>query len=263
MLNIIKNIFKKEQKKSAIVYYAKNISYEKVQIHDYIIVQPNYTETDVDAFELNREKIYAYVSVGEISKSVKEYDKIKPEWVLVKNQEWDSEVLDIRNPEYQNFLLKSIIEPIIKQGFKNLFFDTLDSYRLASLTQKEYLACENSLVSLIEKIHTQYPDAKLILNRGFEIIDRVYKYTQAVLFESYYFGLGSGVGNYKKVTSNDREWLDTHLDKIKLLGIDIIAVDYLDEKDISRAQEAIDIIKSKGMIAYVSNRNLNIYGKSS
>jgi len=260
MFNAIKKLFSKQ--KRAMVYYGQNISYDKLEGIEYIIVQPDYIDTTEKQFLNFTDNIYAYVSIGEISKNVKEYKKIHQDWIIAKNDNWDSEVLDIRNKDYQKFLFDEIIDPIISLGFKNLFFDTLDSYNLAATTKQEKMEFELTLVNLIEKIHSSYPEAKLILNRGFEIIDRVPNYIQAVLFESYYFGLGSEVGTYIKISDSDREWLDIQIEMIKHLGIDIIALDYLDELNMEQAAEAIEIIKKSGMIPYISNRNLDIYGRS-
>ena len=236
------------------------MDYSKIQGIDYIIVQPNHTDTKKTEFTLNRENIYAYVSIGEISSKVEEYKYIKSEWIISTNPAWQSEVLDIKNSEYHNFLFKHIIDPILALGFKNLFFDTLDSYNIAVKTESERKLYELVLSKLLHKIHKKYPEVKLILNRGFEIIDRVSTFIEAVLFESYYFGLGSEPGKYKKISDADREWLHIYIDKIKELGIDVIALDYLDEKEMSRANEAIKIIRANGMIPYVSNRDLDIYG---
>jgi len=247
--------------KSAIVYYAPDIDYMKVEKNSYIIVQPNYTDTKTSGFLTNRDKMYAYVSVCEISKDVPEYAKIKKEWIIAQNSEWASEVLDIKKSEYREFLFDEMIEPIMKSGFKHLFFDTLDSYQLACKTDTERKAYEEKLVLFIKEVHKRYPKAKIIVNRGFELIDDIYESIDAVLFESYHFGLGSGENSYRKISDGDKKWLHIHIDRIKDYGLDVIAVDYLDEKNMDKADEAIKIIRENGMIPYVSNRSLNIYGR--
>ncbi len=247
--------------KNAIVFYGTDISYSKVQNNDYIIVQSNHIDTATPEFFNNRENMYAYVSICEISKDVIEYKKVKKEWIIAKNNEWESEVLDIKKAEYREFLFNEMIEPVMKKGFKHFFFDTLDSYQLACKTDKERSAYEKKLILFINEFHTRYPKSKLIINRGFEIMDDVHQSLEAVLFESYYFGLGSGEDKYRKISDGDREWLHLHIDKIQDYGLNVIAVDYLDENDIDKADEAIKIIRDNGMIPYISNRSLNIYGR--
>ena len=263
MFSTMKKLFNFNTLKSAMVYYGQNLSYEKIKEIEYVIVQASHINTTEDIFTQNRENMYAYVSIGEISKDVQEYAKIKEEWIVAENGDWGSLVLDVKNKEYQAFLLEEVIQPIMEAGFKNLFFDTLDSYHLGASADGEKRVCEMSLVMLMKKIHTKYPDANLIINRGFEIVQRVSPYIKAVLFESYHFGLGSKAGTYKERSDEDKKWLDHRIDKIKDLGLDIIAVDYLDESNMQKASEAIKVIKKRGMIPYVSNRNLDIYGVTS
>ena len=249
--------------KSAMVYYGKDISYPMVGLHDYIIVQPSHVNVYEHGFKVYRDKMYAYVSIGEIDTTISEYGKVKKEWILTENSAWSSKVLDLKNPAYINFLFETMIEPKRVLGFKNFFFDTLDSYQLASKNKKELKANEEALVAFINEFHKRYPDSKLIVNRGFEIIDKIHTAIDAVLFESYYKGIGGEKLAYKDVSDTDREWLDTHLNKIKSYNLDIISVDYLDEKDMQQAPQIAQKLKDKGMIPYIANRDLNIYGISS
>lgn len=246
---------------SATIYYGTNLSYSEVKNDEYIIVQSNHIDTTKKEFSQYRDKMYAYVSVCEISKDVKEYAKVKKEWIIAKNNEWESEVLDIKKLEYRNFLFEEIIEPIKALGFKNFFFDTLDSYQLACKTDKERKAYEKKLALFINEFHERYPESKLIINRGFEIIDEVYMSIEAVLFESYCFGLGSTNEPYKRVSDGDREWLHIYIDKIQEYDLPVIALDYLDTANFDKAEEAIKMIRKNDMIPYISNRNLDIYGR--
>ncbi len=249
--------------KSAIVYYGEHISYPMVGIHDYIIVQPDNINTHTHGFSLYRDKMYAYISIGEVDKDTKEYNLIDKSWILTENKAWNSKVMDIKNPDYQKFLFEKMIEPKIKEGFENFFFDTLDSYQLAAKTEKERAEYADALASFINSFHDKYPKAKLIINRGFEIIDKVHSSVQAVLFESYYHGIENKNLGYEKVQDEERQWLDKEIQKVKKYHLDMIAVDYLPFDEMSKADELVKNLKKQGFIPYVSNRDLNIYGRSS
>ena len=250
------------QDKSAILYYGEHISYPMVGIHDYIIVQPDNINTHSHGFSVYKDKIYAYVSIGEIDKDTKEYTQIDRSWILTENKAWNSEVMDIRDSRYQEFLFKKIIEPQLDKGFKNFFFDTLDSYQLAVKTKEERAGYENALASFINRFHEKYPHSKLIVNRGFEIMDKIHNSLQAVLFESYYHGIENKKLRYETVASDERNWLDKQIKKVKGYGLDLIAVDYLPYNEMNKADEVVKKIKKQGIIPYVSDRDLNIYGRS-
>jgi hypothetical protein len=261
---LLTSLFASLQDKSAIVYYGENISYPMVGIHDYIIVQPAHIDTYTHGFKVYKKKMYAYVSIGEIDRTIPEYKKIKKEWILAENSAWSSDVLDLKNPEYIDFLFEEMIEPQRKRGFENFFFDTLDSYQLASKTKKERQLNEKALVAFIKEFHKRYPKAKLVVNRGFEIIDQIHDSIDAVLFESYYKGIGGKKLGYKDVSDSDREWLDVYLDKAKKYKLDIISVDYLDLTSLkSRGNTLVKKLQVRGFIPYIANRDLDIYGLSS
>ena len=66
--------------------------------------------------------------------------------------------------------------------------DTLDSYHLVSPTKEQQRKQEKGLIAVIQTIKQSYPDAKLIFNRGFEIIPDVADHVYAVAAESLFRG---------------------------------------------------------------------------
>jgi len=265
LLFLCSSLFASLGDKSAIVYYGDKISYPMVGIHDYIIVQPSHINTFTHGFKVYKNKMYAYVSLGEIDTDIAEYKDVKKSWIVGENKIWKSKLLDLTNPEYQNFLFTHMIEPQMKRGFKNFFFDTLDSYHLVAKTEKEIQANREALVKIINTFHQKYPNSKLIINRGFRIIDQVHTSVNAVLFESYYNGISGEKQDYDTVSQDNRVWLDKQIAKIKKYNLDIISVEYLPFKKL-HTQEAQTIIKNlqdKKIIPYISTKDLNIYGKTS
>lgn len=261
LLLFVTNIYANIDDKSAVVYYGSNISYPMVGSHNYIIVEPEETSTYTHGFKLYNKKIYAYISIGEIDKTNPAYKMVQKSWKAGRNKAWNSDVLDITNKDYQNFLLNELAK-LKKRGFKNFFFDTLDSYEFYAKTEQQKQKARKSLVEFIKKVHKKFPNAKIILNRGFNIVDEVHNYITAILFESYYKGLDSNL-NYTDVSKDDRKWLDKYLNKIKTYNLDIICVDYLPLSNIKNSEKLITKLKQKGFIPYISTKELNIYGKSS
>ena len=252
-----------EFKKSAIVYYGDDISYPMVGVNDYIIVEPENINTYTHGFKLYKNKIYGYVSVGEVEKERNYYKKIKNSWVIGKNRNWNSKVMDISNKEYREFLLKNVIEPMRKRGFKNFFLDTLDSYQAISTNQDFTKKMEDGLVFFIKELKRKYPDSKIVLNRGFEIIDRVYNDIEAVLFESLFYGLSSKNLSFKRVSQQDRKWLLAQVEKIQDYNIPVISLEYINKSEKSKIKETISDLNRLNIIPYISfNKELNSYGVS-
>ena len=247
--------------KSAVVYYGDEISWPMVGVHDYIIVEPEHIVTDTYGFESYASKVYAYVPLGEVQPSQRYYGDIKKSWVLGKNSMWKSEILDLSNAAYRNFMLEKVIAPLHERGFRNFFFDTLDSYQMVAKEKKAQKKQIDGLASLILEVHRRYPDAKLILNRGFELFEKVKDAVEAVLFESYYHGLAKGM-HYKAVSKQEREWLNEKLAPIKASGKPVIALDYLENPHSKEAKRTVEALQTEGFIPYVSTHALDSYGLS-
>lgn len=234
-------------------YYEKDIPDELFRIYDWVIIEPEYFNKEDVKYA---DKVFAYVSIGEIE-NFRDY-KYKKNWIIGENKNWNSKIADIRNKEYQNFLLKRI-EEITKKGMKNFFFDTLDSYQIA-LDKKYWNDYENVLANFIIKVKNKYPDSKIILNRGFEIFDRVYKYINGIAVESLFYGFNGK--SYYKVSNEDRKWLINKLNYIKSKNIPVIVIDYLPINQREKASEIAYKIKKLGFIPYITDKSLSTIGIS-
>ena len=213
-------------------------------------------------FKLYRDDIYAYVSIGEVESNQPYYKDISSKWVIGENSLWNAKVMDISSDEYQKFMFEKVIEPLFRRGFKNIFFDTLDSYEIVAKNDKDRAKYSKGLVKFINEFHHRYPKAKLIINRGFDIIDEVHDSIEAVLFESLFYGLSSKDLSYTRVSTSDREWLKAQISKIQKYHKPIIAVDYLPSNS-KKIDETIKNIESWGLIPYIADKDLLRFGKSS
>ncbi len=251
------------ESKSAMVYYGKDIPYTLVGIHDYIIVQPDNVNVASHGFKSYRDNIYAYVSIGELEVNQPYYDHVDPKWIVAENKIWHSKVADISNSDYHEFLYTQVIEPKIAAGFKHFFFDTLDSYHIAAKTPKEKEKMRQGLIHFINTFSKRYPDAKLIVNRGFEVIDDIHQSLEAVLFESLFEGLSSKDLSYKSVSKSDRAWLMGKIKTIRQHDVPVIALDYVSIEKPELIHKTIKSIEALGLIPYVGDRDLMRIGNSS
>ena len=243
--------------KSAIVYYGRDISWPMVGIHDYIILEPSHVDVYTHGFKRYRKRIYAYVSIGEVKKSRPWFNQIKKEWILGQNNVWKGMVVDLANPDYRQFMLDKVIEPLFAKGFQNLFLDTVNICDRLKDSKKK-ASCREGSIALIKEIKRRHPRAGLIVNRGFHIFDRIKNDIDAVLFESYYRGIDGK--KYVHVKDADRRWLDRQLEPIKRAGVPVIALDYLENPHSKEADRISDRLSQKGFIPYISDKNLRRYG---
>ncbi|WP_186308540.1 endo alpha-1,4 polygalactosaminidase, partial [Paraburkholderia sp. BCC1885] len=113
---------------------------------------------------------FAYASVGEVLPSRDYYASIPKSWFAGSNAAWASRVIDQGQPDWPAFFVDHVIRPLWEKGYRGFFLDTLDSYQLAATTDEARARQQAGLVAVIRAIRARYPAAKLILNRGFEIL---------------------------------------------------------------------------------------------
>jgi uncharacterized protein (TIGR01370 family) len=138
-------------------------------------------------YQKGRAKLIGYMSVGEIE-TYRDYYKDLKKYSIGTNPMWKSLVADVRNKEYRKFLLEVVAKRIADRGFEGFLLDTLDSYQL-SAKKEEWKDFQDALVDFVKELRKRYPDKLIVLNRGFEFIDRVKDDVNGVLVESLFSGL--------------------------------------------------------------------------
>ena len=251
------------EKKSAMVYYGDAISWSLAGVHDYLIVQPEYIDTATHGFQLYKKHLYAYVSIGETEEGQAYCKQISQKWGIGKNEAWHSNVIDVGNEKYHTFLFEKVIDPLVRRGFKNFFWDTLDSYQLVAKTPEEKERMRQGLIELVRAFHRRYPGSKLILNRGFEVIDDVHQMVEAVVIESLFWGMSGNDLAYTKVSEEDRAWLKRKITKLQGYGLPVIVVDYMPLNERKKIHKTIVSIEKLGAVPYIADRHLMRFGYSS
>ena len=240
-------------------FYENNVPANALHAFDIVVVDPD-TKLDPKAFNTKNSKAYAYVSVGEITKLRAYFKDVKKSWLVGRNKAWDSYVVDQSNPEWRAFFIKRIIKPLWDQGFRGFFFDTLDSFNLATKTKQQQQEQTKGLVQLIRDVKQAYPSAKLIFNRGFEIIPEVHPYVDAVVAESLFAGWDPLKKRYTTVSNSDRQYLLAQLDKLKAYNLPIVIIDYEPPVKREAARKVAAKIRKLGYIPWVTDYNLSSLG---
>ena len=251
--------------KNIAIYYASNPPVEMLSKFERVIVEADNIKPD-ELAQISKDgsNVFAYASIGEVSPTRTWYSKVKKEWILGKNVAWDSDVMDLSNPEWQDFLLSEVINPLWASGYRGLFLDTLDSFKLFALTAEKQAIQTAALQSFLKRVKKHYPEIKLIANRGFEIIPHIAKQLDAVAAESLYASWDNIHKKYTETSESDQKWLLSHLKSIQSEHhLDIIIIDYVPPKKRAYAQNIAKKIQEQGFIPWVSTPALNYIGVSS
>lgn len=94
-----------------------------------------------------------------------------------RNDNWNSYFVDAGSPVWQEMIIEKA-RKILDMGADGLFMDTIDSVDVDMNTL-------GGMVSLIKRLREEFPNAKLVANRGFSALPYVSRYIDGLMFESF------------------------------------------------------------------------------
>jgi len=241
-------------------YYGNKPPVAQLRAFDAVVVEPDHG-FDPSQFKTPDTQWLAYVSLGEVAPERSWYKDVPKAWLSGSNAAWASRVVDQAQPEWPAFYVDHVIKPLWDKGYRGFFLDTLDSYQIVAKDDAARAAQEAGMVRVIRAIKARYPQAKLVFNRGFEILPQVHDLAYAVAFESLYRGWDQGAKQYTKVSDADRDWLMGQARKVRdEYRLPVIAIDYCPPTDRACARDTAKRIKAQGLIPYVTDPALSTLG---
>ncbi len=243
---------------AAAFFYGTTPPYEELTQFDWVVLQPNHSSAD-GLKQLNSQgsKPIAYLSIGEIA----DVDAASEDFTdarLAANAAWGSRVMDLANDRWRSHLLRQA-NTYAQQGFKGLFFDTLDSFNLAPAEVRE--AQRQALIGVLETVHQQHPELLLIFNRGFEVIGDLSFKPGAVAVESLEAGWNAQTGEFRAVPAADQAWLAAQLQPLQANKIPIIALEYLPVTQREAREQLAKRLIEQGYIPWIATPELDTLGQ--
>lgn len=207
-----------------------------------------------------RAKLFAYVSVGEVHPSRPWRKDVPPKLVVGKNGAWGSELVDVGDPAWAAFLLEKVFEPLWKAGYRGFFLDTLDSHLLAAKDEPGRLRMRAGLVALVTELKKRHPEARLLANRGFEVLDAIGGLVEGLVVESLFATHVAGKG-YAPVDPSETTALRARIDAAKKKhGFSVVVIDYWDPRDKDGRRGAAKRIVDAGYEPWIATPTLDDVG---
>lgn len=233
------------------------LSYERV-----VVTPSQITNRQLSQLHNANIRVYGYLSVGEWDNSLGQVPANST--VLTQNTDWNASVMDMQDPDWQNHLL-SEADRLLSRGFDGLFLDTLDSYRLVELSATALSEQQSALIDTLNALSRDRESeaaVELILNRGFDLIDRLAFQPSAVVAESMINGYNAAFDSYYPRTREDTQWVTDRLNEVKAKGIEAIVIDYLPSTQHQARIDAARQLAEAGFTPYISNGLLTDMGVS-
>lgn len=252
---------------SVAFFYGPRPPFNELRAFNVAVVEPDHVRQPRQHASQGRgqqHELFAYVSLGEVHPTRPYYPQLPKSCLAGHNEAWGSRVINQASPEWMDFFLDTIIAPLWQKGWRSFFLDTLDSYQLFAKTELARAQQAQAMVGILRELKARYPEAKLMLNRGFELLPDIGHLTYAVAAESLYQGYRADKNSYGPVVEADRNWLLGELKKAHdVYELPIIVIDYVDPKAPNRrtlARETADRIQQLGYIPWVADGGLMSVG---
>ena len=243
------------------LFYADHPPLDELHAFDVAVVDPDHQGLDPNAYRRPSSELFAYVSVGEVRSEKPYFSQIPANWLIGQNGNWGSYVIDQSASGWADFYADHVIAPLWAKGYRGFFLDTLDSYQLVAKTPEVRARQEAGLISVVREIKKRWPDAKLIFNRGFEILPQVHDDVWMVAAESLYQGWDAKQGKYTAVNEADRNWLVTRLHTVQTqYHLPVLVIDYVAPNQRDLARKTAARIRDTGFIPYVTDADLDMLG---
>ena len=235
--------------KSILVCYGR-LEPETVSGYDYVILESqHYNIYEIKKIKSQNEKVFAYVSLGEINENSGYFNLFKDD-LSQKNEIWNSYYLNLKS-EKTITTLKGIIKNILDLGYDGMFLDNIDnftSYGPQSLQKEE-------LVNFLKDLNNDYPDKLFIQNAGIELINETASFVDAVVVESVATDYSFNDKSYKLRNQTEYEEYAKKLEGVrKEYKIPVILIEYADKQSLRR--DIQKRIKSTKFDSFIGNINL-------
>jgi len=245
---------------SVAFHYGAKPPVDQLQAFDIAVVEPD-SGFDPRTAKTPSTAWFAYISVGEVLPNRSYFNDIPKAWLTGSNDAWNARVVDQSAEGWPAFYVDRVIKPLWDRGYRGFFLDTLDSYHLVAKTDDARAAQEAGMVRVIQAIKARYPEAKLLFNRGFEILPKVNTLAYGVVFESLFRGWNQSQGAYTEVSQQDRDWL---LNQARIVReqyrLPVISIDYCPPGDRVCQRDTARRIRALGITPYVTDSGLQTMG---
>lgn len=208
-----------------------------------------------------RQLILGYLALCEVDPSRSYARKTRQARLLLhESRYWPrSFYIDIRRPEWQRMVLDEIVPSILKAGFDGLFLDTIDDAAWLEASDDGPLSgTAAAAVALVREVRLSFPNRKLMLNRGFDLLPKLERDIDMVLAESI---LTTSVGGERKPIRAPQESYYERVSELRAAqarqtSLKLYSLDYWDPTDLAGIRDIYAIQRAHGFVPYVSTSTL-------
>jgi hypothetical protein len=237
---------------------------EAIGLFDIAILEPNnITHAQLNWLAERGTWSIGYISVGE-DHSLRMMDAQGPGGYAsfyiddgagqpARNNNWNSYFVDAGNPLWQQLVIDRA-RTILSMGFDGIFLDTIDTAEIFPDTQQ-------GMATLIRRLRETFPQAKIVANRGFFMMEDFAPYISGIMFEAFSGGFNFALNEFTVHTGGDLAWTTARANEINQIRqthyFPVFALDYAAPNDYERIQAFYDRAWAFDFLPSVSVIQLN------
>ncbi len=254
------NAIGKDKIEKWVVYYGEALPSDRFIDYD-LIVFDSRAHPPLRPLQNRGKILLGYLSVGEAEKYRHDFSTIEEMGALLEeNPEWpDHFVVDMRNRQWVKYLIEVKIPGILHRGFDGLMLDTIDSaLYLWEKDKIKYAGMDQAAIDLIGAIRQHYPDIKIMVNRGFQVLPKVAPSIDMVLAESIMVDFKNNSTEAKYFPESVTEGVVSIITGAKKVNNDlkVYSLDYWPIADEAEVKNIYMKQRERGYVPYVSTIDL-------
>lgn len=247
--------------KNWVVYYHNELPPSAFEDYDIVVFDSEH-HPSIQSVQATGATVYGYISLGEVEQYRSHFEAVKEDGILLReNINWPgSYYVDMRSRAWTERVIYELVPEILRSGFDGIFIDTLDNpIELEWEDPVKYRGMADAAAMLVRTIAAEFPETKIIVNRGYEILPKVATAITGVLGESVYTTYDFQEKRAKPTTEDDYTYQVDMLKGLKKINPDlvILTLDYWDISDTQRVRELYAKQRANGFLPYVATVDLH------
>jgi uncharacterized protein (TIGR01370 family) len=201
----------------------------------------------------------AYLSVGEADTRRPYWPAIRDQGFLVEpNPNWPGVRVDIRDPHWQEVLLRDELPPLLARGYDGVMLDTLDTVPyLENKDPARFAGSRQALRDWLRRLRETFPRAVFIANGGDALVDAA-PFVDGFVVEGLFATYDQGRREYRATTDAERTWKLGAIARAQAVAPrPVFTIEYADVGDVDLARSAAAESARHGFRPYVGVRDLN------
>lgn len=244
-----------------VVFYGAECDPEILSRYDLVVLDPAFKRS-IEHVTSRGASSVAYLSLSEIRKANALYPMIHDTSLLLsENASWTGTFLvDVRRPEWRSLLIEYAIPQVLSRGYTGLFLDTADTPGyLESTDPVRFKGARLAAIELIRSIRISFPNALIVVNRGYDLLPNLLSEIDAVVAESLLSSHNYDQGDYRQLSQTE---VDDHLKLLRPARerkppLPVLSLDYWREDDPAVIRDIYKRERALGNIPYVGTTLLD------